>query len=69
MLAASSLAIFIVPVLFVVITKLSYGKKKLAYLLSHHTELMEKARKVEAENIDAELEFEIQKSRELNNLK
>ncbi len=68
MLAASSLAIFIVPVLFVVITKLSYGKKKLAYLLSHHNELMEKARKVEAENIDAELEFEIQKSRELNNM-
>ncbi|HEY2349225.1 MAG TPA: efflux RND transporter permease subunit, partial [Puia sp.] len=29
MLAATSLAIFIVPVLFVVITRLSYGKKKL----------------------------------------
>ena len=32
MIAASSLAIFIVPVLFVVITKISYGKKQLAYL-------------------------------------
>jgi hydrophobic/amphiphilic exporter-1 (mainly G- bacteria), HAE1 family len=32
MLAATSLAIFIVPVLFVVITNLSYGKKKLALL-------------------------------------
>jgi HAE1 family hydrophobic/amphiphilic exporter-1 len=29
MLAATSLAIFIVPVLFVVITRLSYGKQKL----------------------------------------
>jgi HAE1 family hydrophobic/amphiphilic exporter-1 len=32
MLAATSLAIFIVPVLFVVITRVSYGKKKLASL-------------------------------------
>ena len=32
MIAATSLAIFIVPVLFVVITKLSYGKKKIAEL-------------------------------------
>jgi multidrug efflux pump len=32
MLAATSLAIFIVPVLFVVITRLSYGKQKLARL-------------------------------------
>lgn len=32
MLAATSLAIFIVPVLFVVITRLSYGKEKLAEL-------------------------------------
>ena len=32
MFAATSLAIFIVPVLFVVITKASYGKKKLAVL-------------------------------------
>ncbi len=66
MLAASTLAIFIVPVLFVIITRVSYGKKKLDYLLAHHDELMEKAEKVEAENIDPELEYEIQKSREQN---
>ena len=32
MMAATFLAIFIVPVLFYVITKLAYGKKKLAEL-------------------------------------
>ena len=66
MLAASTLAIFIVPVLFVVITRLSYGKKKLDYLKANHEMLMEKAKKVEAQNIDAELEFEIQKARDLH---
>jgi HAE1 family hydrophobic/amphiphilic exporter-1 len=35
MLAATSLAIFIVPVLFVVITRLSYSKKKLESLQEH----------------------------------
>jgi HAE1 family hydrophobic/amphiphilic exporter-1 len=64
MLAATTLAIFIVPVLFVLITKASYGKKKLAYLKSHHEDLMEKAKKVEQQSIDPELEFEIQKSRD-----
>ena len=64
MLAASSLAIFIVPVLFVVITRFSYGKKKLDYLLAHHDELMEKAKKAEEQNIDAELEFEIAHDRD-----
>ena len=67
MFAASSIAIFVVPVLFVVITKAAYGKKKLDYLKAHHKDLMEKAKKVEAQNIDPELEFEIQKSRELDN--
>jgi HAE1 family hydrophobic/amphiphilic exporter-1 len=66
MFAASTLAIFIVPVLFVVITRLSYGKKKLEYLKAHHDELMEKAEKVEAQNIDPELEYEIEKARELH---
>jgi HAE1 family hydrophobic/amphiphilic exporter-1 len=66
MTAASTLAIFIVPVLFVVITRMSYGKEKLAYLLAHHDELMEKAKKVEHQDIDAELEYEIEKSRQLN---
>jgi HAE1 family hydrophobic/amphiphilic exporter-1 len=66
MLAASSLAIFIVPVLFVLITQVSYGPKRLAYLQAHHEELMEKALKVEQQNIDPELEYEIQKSRDSN---
>ena len=32
MIAATSLAIFVVPVLFVVITRMAYGKKKLEEL-------------------------------------
>jgi HAE1 family hydrophobic/amphiphilic exporter-1 len=66
MLAASSIAIFIVPVLYVVITRFSYGKEKLNYLKAHHEELMEKAKRVEAQNMDPELEFDLRKSRELN---
>jgi HAE1 family hydrophobic/amphiphilic exporter-1 len=66
MLAASSIAIFVVPVLYVLITRLSYGKAQLEYLKSHHKELMEKAKKVEEQNIDPELEYEINKSRDLN---
>jgi HAE1 family hydrophobic/amphiphilic exporter-1 len=58
MLAATSLAILIVPVLFVIITRFSYGNKKLAYLSAHHEELMEKTRKVEQQSIDPELEYE-----------
>ncbi len=64
MFAASTIAIFIVPVLFVVITRISYGKKKLAYLMEHHEYLMEKARKVEQQDIDPGLEFDIQQSRD-----
>ncbi len=64
MFAASTIAIFIVPVLFVVITRLSYGKKQLAYLKEHHEYLMEKARKVEQQDIDPALEFDIQQSRD-----
>ncbi|HEY4288467.1 MAG TPA: efflux RND transporter permease subunit [Puia sp.] len=59
MIASSSLAIFIVPVLYVLFTRLSYGKKQLAWLQEHREELMEKARRVEAQNIDPELEYEI----------
>ena len=66
MFAASTIAIFMVPVLFVLITRVAYGKEKLDYLKAHHEELMEKAKKVEAQNIDPELEFEIQKSRDLH---
>jgi len=41
MIAATSLAIFIVPVLFVVITRLSYGRKKLTELKQHVPDLAE----------------------------
>jgi hydrophobic/amphiphilic exporter-1 (mainly G- bacteria), HAE1 family len=64
MFAASTIAIFIVPVLFVVITRLSYGKRQLEYLAAHHDYLMEKARKVEQQDIDPALEFDIQQSRD-----
>jgi HAE1 family hydrophobic/amphiphilic exporter-1 len=66
MLASSTMAIFIVPVLFVLFTKLSYGKKELAWLQDHHEELMEKAKKVEAQNIDPELEYDIEQARKEN---
>ncbi len=36
MLAATTLAIFIVPVLFVLITRIAYGKKKLENLHEHY---------------------------------
>ena len=39
MIAASSIAVFIVPVLFVLIIKIAYGKKQLAYLTEHRDEL------------------------------
>ncbi len=63
MTAASTLAIFIVPVLFVIITRVSYGKEKLEWLQAHRDELLEKAKKVEQQDIDAELEYEIERSR------
>jgi HAE1 family hydrophobic/amphiphilic exporter-1 len=63
MIASTSISIFIVPVLFVLFTKLSYGKKQLAYLRAHHEELMEKEQKVEAQNIDPELEYEIEQAK------
>jgi len=59
MIASSGISIFIVPVLYVLFTKMSYGKKQLQWLQDHHEELMEKARKVEQQNIDPELEYEI----------
>jgi len=59
MIASSTVSIFIVPVLYVLLTRWSYGKKQLAWLQAHHEELMEKFRKVEEQNIDAELEYEI----------
>jgi HAE1 family hydrophobic/amphiphilic exporter-1 len=64
MLASTCLAIFIVPVLYVLFTRWSYGKKQLAWLRDHHDELMEKARRVEEQNIDPELEYDIAQARE-----
>jgi len=59
MIASSTISIFIVPVLFVLFTRFSYGKKQLKWLQDHHEELMEKAKKVEEQNIDPELEYDI----------
>ncbi|MDB5090734.1 MAG: Hydrophobic/amphiphilic exporter, family [Mucilaginibacter sp.] len=59
MIASSTISIFIVPVLFVLFTRFSYGKKQLKWLQDHHEELMEKAQKVEEQNIDPELEYDI----------
>lgn len=59
MIASSTISIFIVPVLFVLFTRFSYGKKELQWLQDHHEELVEKAKKVEEQNIDPELEYDI----------
>jgi len=59
MVAATSLAIFIVPVLFVLITKVAYGKKRLAYLAAHHDELLERQNTLQQQNIDPALEFDL----------
>lgn len=64
MLASTTISIFIVPVLFVIFTRFSYGKKQLAWLQAHHEELMEKARKVEQTTLDPELEYEMAMARE-----
>jgi HAE1 family hydrophobic/amphiphilic exporter-1 len=62
MIASSTISIFVVPVLFVLFTRLGYGKKELAWLQAHHEELMEKAQKVEQSNIDPELEYDIEQA-------
>jgi len=66
MIASSTISIFIVPVLFVVFTQFSYGKKQLAWLQDNHEMLMEKARQVESANIDPELEYDIAESHAQN---
>jgi HAE1 family hydrophobic/amphiphilic exporter-1 len=65
MLASTTISIFIVPVLFVLFTKLSYGKKQLAWLQAHRDELLEKAKKADQQNIDPELEYEIAEANDL----
>ncbi|MEO6849450.1 MAG: efflux RND transporter permease subunit [Mucilaginibacter sp.] len=62
MIASSTISIFIVPVLYVLFTRFSYGKKQLAWLSEHHEELMEKEKRVEEQNIDPELEYDIAQS-------
>jgi HAE1 family hydrophobic/amphiphilic exporter-1 len=66
MIASSTISIFVVPVLFVIFTRFSYGKKQLDWLRDHRDDLLEKARRAEAENIDPELEYEIAASHEEN---
>jgi len=66
MIASSTISIFIVPVLFVLFTRVSYGRKQLKWLQDHHEDLMEKARRVEEQNIDPELEYEIAEARAHN---
>jgi len=66
MIASSTVSIFIVPVLFVLFTRFSYGRKQLKWLQDHHEDLMEKARRVEEQNIDPELEYEIAEARAHN---
>jgi HAE1 family hydrophobic/amphiphilic exporter-1 len=66
MVASSTVSIFIVPVLYVLFTRWSYGKKELAWLQEHHEELMEKARRVEEQNIDPELEYDIAQAKAQN---
>jgi HAE1 family hydrophobic/amphiphilic exporter-1 len=66
MIASSTISIFIVPVLFVLFTRFGYGKKQLAWLHAHREELIEKAEKVEAQNIDPELEYDIAESHHQN---
>ena len=68
MIASSLLAIFVVPVLFVLFTRFSYGKKQLDWLKAHHDDLMEKQRRVEAQNIDPALEYEIEQAHHDNKL-
>lgn len=59
MLAATLLAIFIVPVLFVLISRVAYGRKGFAYLKAHHEDLLEKEKVVEQQHADVALEFDI----------
>ena len=61
MVAATSIAIFIVPVLFFLISRVSYGKKRLEYLKTHHDELLERQKIINQQNIDPALEMDLKK--------
>lgn len=60
MVAATSLAIFLVPVLFVLISKLSYSKKRLAFLREHRTEIAESRVKEHEQQIQHMLETDLE---------
>ena len=60
MLSATTLAIFVVPVLFVLISKVAYNDAKLAYLKAHHEDLLKREQVVAHTKIDAALEFDIE---------
>jgi len=66
MIASSTISIFVVPVLYVLFTRFSYGKRQLDWLRDHRDDLLEKARRAEMQNIDPELEYEIAASHEEN---
>jgi len=59
MLAATSLAIFIVPVLFVLITKIAYSKKQLAYLQTHQDDLLDLEEKILERRVEDAVELDI----------
>jgi HAE1 family hydrophobic/amphiphilic exporter-1 len=59
MLASTTISIFIVPVLFVLLTRLSYGRKQLSWLQVNHEALMAKEKRVEEQNLDPELEYDM----------
>jgi len=61
MVAATSLAIFIVPVLFVLISRFSYGKKRLEFLKAHRAELQERIKVINESTTDAALEYDLKK--------
>ncbi len=64
MIASSAISIFIVPVLFVLFTRFSYGKKQLEWLQANRDQLLEKERRVEQQNIDPALEYDIAQEHE-----
>ncbi len=64
MVAATGIAIFIVPVLFVLISKVSYGKKKLQYLEAHHAELVARQQQISEQETDPTMKFDLEKGSE-----
>ncbi len=63
MIAATSLAIFIVPVLFVLISKVAYSKKRLAFLEAHKEELHQR-QKLQSNINDLAMELDLKLTKE-----